>query len=316
MPHPADQPRELRKALIALLIVQVLFGVWPIVGVLVMQHIPARALVGLRILLAGPCLIALGRPWQVRLAPRDIVACAALAVVGIAANQVLFIEGLARSTPLNGSVLGALVPACTVGLSVLLGRERASRRRLLGLAVALAGALFLVGAEQFDMGPQRLHGNLLLVSNTLVYSVYLVLARPLLARHGARVITGWMFAFAMLWIVPWSWPALTAVPWSHLPARVWAEVAWIVATASVLAYLLNAWALRHVSASTVASFVYLQPLITGIAAGGVLHLRPGWQVFVATAVIFAGVALVSHHGPESAHDGDPPAPFVPRGDEA
>ena len=208
-------------------------------------------------------------------------------------NQAIFVEGLARATPLNGAVLGTLTPVYTTALSVLLGREQASRRQWAGLAVAMSGALFLVGAEHFDLGHERLVGNLLVMCSSLAYSLYLVLARPLFARYGALPVTAWAFLLAMPTILPWSWPALQSVAWSVLPGTIWLALAWIVATASLAAYALNAYALRHVPASTVAAFVYLQPLITGVTQGRVLGARPGWQVLVAAGVIFVGVALVT-----------------------
>lgn len=278
----------------ALLAVQVLFGIWPVVGVQVLEHVSPRVLVGVRVAVAAPILFALARPWRTAMPFRDLASFALLGFLGVALNQVLFVEGLHRSTPINAAVLGCLIPAYTVGVAVLLRHERARRRRLVGLAVAMAGALFLVGVEQIDLGRERLVGNLLLTGNTLVYSIYLVLARPLVERYGALTVVGHVFAFAALFTLPYAGPDMLAFDWAALPDVAWAGLAFIVFGATLGAYLLNAYALRLVPASTVAVFVYLQPLITGAAARRVLGQTPGWQVVVAAALIFAGVALVSH----------------------
>lgn len=288
-----QRARQVVQALLALALAQIVFGIWPVIGKLVLPYLPARALVGTRIGLSGPLLFLLTRPWRSAMTRREVLACAGLALLGVVANQALFIEGLARSTPINAAVLGCLIPCYTLLIAVLLRQEALDPRRMLGVGLALLGALWLVGAERLDFGVDRLWGNLALCTNTLLYSLYLVLSRPLVARHGALAVTGWTFGWSALEVLPYSIGALAVIDWPGLPAGVWAGVAYIVLGASVVAYLLNAFALRHVSASTVAVFVYLQPIVTGLAAGTALGLRPGWQVLTAAGLIFAGVAVTA-----------------------
>ena len=292
-PSQQLQARRVVRALVALALAQVVFGIWPVVGKLVLPYLPARALVGTRVCLAGPLLFFATRPWRSAMTRREVLSCAWLSLLGVVANQALFIEGLARSTPINAAVLGCLIPCYTLLIAVVLRQERFDPRRMVGVLLALAGALWLVGAERLDFGVDRLWGNLALCANTLLYSFYLVLSRPLVAKHGALAVTGWTFGWSALEVLPFSLPALLVVDWRALPVGVWGGIAYIVLGASVAAYLLNAYGLRFVSASTVAVFVYLQPLVTGIAAGRVLGLRPGWQVLTAAGLIFCGVAVTA-----------------------
>jgi drug/metabolite transporter (DMT)-like permease len=64
---------------------------------------------------------------------------------------------------------------------------------------------------------------------------------------------------------------------------------------TVGAYYLNAWALERVSPSTVAVYIYLQPLFAFIVAPLLLGAgeRPGLRHAVATLLIFAGVGIVT-----------------------
>lgn len=287
-------------ALTALTVAQVVFGVWPVVGKLVLPYLPPRALVGARIGLAGPLLFLLTRPWRSAMNRREVLFCALLALSGVVVNQALFIWGLSRSTPINAAVLGCLIPCYTLLIAVVIRQEVFDRGRMVGVVLALLGALWLVGAERLDLGPERLWGNLALCTNTLLYSIYLVLSRPLVARHGALAVTGWTFGWSALEVIPLSATALLAIEWQRLPTGVWLGLAYIVLGASVLSYLFNAFALRHVSASTVAVFVYLQPLVTWVAAGQVLGARPGWQVLVAALLIFSGVAVTVWRRPRQA----------------
>jgi drug/metabolite transporter (DMT)-like permease len=281
------------RAAAALVAVQLVLGVWPVIGVLVLRHVPVQVLVGARILLAGPLLLALTRPWRAGMSRREIAQCGGLGVVGVILNQTLFVEGLARSTPVNSAVLGCLIPAWTLLVAAGLGHEKLLRSKALGVAVAMAGALLLVGAERLDLGPERSLGNLLLAANGLMYATYLVLSRPLIARYGARPVVGWAFGLSAPLILPYAGSALLHTAWLQQPPEVWLGLTYIVVGATVIGYLLSGWAMLVLPASTAAAFAYMQPLVTGVAAGGLLGERPGWQVVAATALIFAGVGVLT-----------------------
>lgn len=280
-------------ALIALAAVQLLFGVWPVLGTRVLQHLSPLALVGARIWGAAPLLLLLVRPWRTLSQPREVLQCAGLAALGVAGNQSLFVLGLAHSTPNNSAVMGCLIPAWTLLFALLMRRETASVLRVIGIAVALSGALLLVGLDHVALDGDHLLGNLLLMGNTSLYSAYLVLSRPLVARRGALAVVAWVFAWSALLVLPWSGPAMAATQWSELPASVWLALLVIVLGPSLLSYLLNAWALQTLPASTVAVFVYVQPLVTAAASWWWLGQMPAWQLLPSALLIFSGVALVS-----------------------
>jgi drug/metabolite transporter (DMT)-like permease len=73
---------------------------------------------------------------------------------------------------------------------------------------------------------------------------------------------------------------------------------YIVLVPTVGAYYLNAWALARVAPSTVAVYIYLQPLIAFIVAPLVLGAGESWsaRTWIAAALIFAGVGIVTWRG--------------------
>jgi drug/metabolite transporter (DMT)-like permease len=293
LPRSAIAPPPYRLALASLLAIQLLMGVWPVVGKWVMQSVSVRVLVGVRILVAGPLLWLLARPWRQRLTIKEIAWCGLLGMLGVVGNQTLFSEGLLRASPLNSAVIGCSIPAWTLLFAVVLGHERPTPLRVGGVALALSGALLLVGVDRLDLGPERALGNLMLIGNSALYAAYLVLSRPILTRHGALPVIGWVFGLATPLILPYAWADLAALQWTAVPDTTLAGLAYIVIGPTLLGYALSAYALRAVTASTAAVFVYVQPFITGLVSGRVLGERPSWQTAAAAALIFAGVALVS-----------------------
>lgn len=292
-PAAAPSPPPYRLALASLLLIQLLMAVWPVVGKWVLQSVSVRVLVGVRILVAGPLLWLLARPWRQRMRAREIAACGGLGLLGVVGNQGLFAEGLLRASPLNAAVIGCSIPAWTLLLAVLFGHERPGKGRVAGVALALSGALLLIGVDRLDLGAERALGNLMLVGNSALYAAYLVLSRPLLARHGALPVVGWAFGLSVPVILPYAWADLAALQPASLAPETLAGLGYIVFGPTLLGYALSAYALRAVPASTAAVFVYVQPFVTGVVAGRVLGERPSWQTAAAAALIFAGVALVS-----------------------
>jgi len=74
------------------------------------------------------------------------------------------------------------------------------------------------------------------------------------------------------------------------------RIAYVVLVPTVGAYYLNAWALMRVSPSTVATYIYLQPLIAFGLAPLVLGEKANARTLVACVLIFAGVGVVTKRG--------------------
>ncbi len=274
----------------ALVAVQLLFGLWPVAGAAVLREMSPPALIGVRLCLGAPLLaLAAGLPWRERPSTADLGRLALLAALGISVNQLLFAEGLLRAGPINASLSILLIPPVSLVVGALLGKERPSRARLIGVGIAVLGALVFLRVERLDFGDRRVVGNLMLVGNASVYATYLVLAGPVLARLGTLRTMAWVFVFGALEAAPITLLPMSRVAWTSLPAWAWGSLAFILFGATLATYLLNAFALRRADASMVAVFVYLQPLVATVAAWVVLREVPTPRMLVAGALIVVGV---------------------------
>jgi len=277
---------------VALILVQVFFASLSIVAKRVMVELPPFGLVAIRATSAALLLwglaLARGR-WRM---PRgDIARLAGLAVLGIAANQLLFISGLARTTATMALVLGTTIPVFTAALAIVLGREHARAHTLAGIAVGLIGALIAIAWGR-ELDGRGLVGDLLILLNSLAYAAYLVLGRGILQRHSSLLVTTWVLGFGALMVVPFGvGDALAAAP--HLRAATWVGVAWIVMAATVGTYALNAWALARAPASLVATYIYVQPIVGAALAAVFLGERPGAATIAGGALIAGGIWIVT-----------------------
>ena len=283
---------------LALIAVQAMFATWFIVGKVVLSSISSTGLVAFRVGGAALALTLLQRKLgQLRLIPgRDLALLILCSILGVALNQLLFVKGLSLTTAIDAVLITATIPAFTLVASILLGYDRISWRRSLGIILAAGGVVYLVDPLQADFSARTTVGNLLIVTNSLGYAFYIVLSKDLFKRYGALNVITWVFLFSSIITVPIGIVGLRGTHLNTLNAAVWLRIAYIVLVPTVGAYYLNAWALTRVSPSTVATYIYLQPLIAFGLAPLVLGEKANARTLVACVLIFAGVGVVTKRG--------------------
>lgn len=298
------RPRPL--ALLALFVVNLIYGVNYVVAKGLMPEVIGPS--GFILLRAVGALLLF---WLVRafrperVAMQDALRLVLCAVFGVALNQLMFFQGLMRTSPIHASVIMLATPILVlVGSGVLLG-ERITLRKLNGVALGTAGALGII----FVRAPEGISsplGDLFILINAASFAIYLVMVKPLMKKYTAITIMSWTFLIGALFVLPFGAGELSAVRWSALtPAQIGA-MTFVVVMVTFVAYLLNTWALHHVEASVVGTFIYLQPILAMVIT--VLYARYGesligrsadyvegigWFQWMCTGMIFIGVHLVT-----------------------
>ena len=277
---------------LALASAQAGFALFPILGKLALVTIPPLPLAALRVCAAALLLEGirrLGAGEAIR--PEDRKRVLLYGLLGISFNQVLFILGLSLTTAINTTILTATIPVFTLAAAVLLGREGMTWRAGLGVLLAGAGALLLVNARGFDWASRYFRGNVLLLANSLSYSFYLVLSRPILSRYRVLTVVSGVFRYGAIPIVLFAVPALARFSPSVVTPVSWTCFAGVVVLCTVLPYLLNSWALARTEASRVAFYVFLQPLLAVVLAIGILKESLTAKTAAAGLLILAGLGV-------------------------
>jgi len=284
----------------ALATVQLCFGLFPVIGTLAFAPggLSPLAVGGWRIVAGSLALGILARARhgpRARPHARDIPVFVICAVLGVALNQGLFLIGLSRSTPMNAGLVMSLIPVFTFGIAALVRQERFSLTRAAGIVIALAGVTPLLFAR--GLGGLGAHGlgNLLMVANSICYSCFLVLSKVLTRRYPALVIAAWSYIFSLGAAPFFAYgQVLLPAPWA---TTAWWSLVYILVVPTVIAYLLNMFALARVRASTVAVYVYAQPIIAGLASWWVFGERPTPAMLLGAPALFMGIWLVGRKPP-------------------
>jgi drug/metabolite transporter (DMT)-like permease len=225
--------------------------------------------------------------------PRDLAALLGLALLGVVLNQVLFLEGVKRTTAIHANILITTIPPFTLAVALLLGREKATWPKLAGIMLAGGGAGYLALARGGPADGASLAGDALIALNSLCYAAYLVLSKDLLKRYEPMTVVTYVFLIGALVVAPAGVPALARVDGAELTGRVLLVCAYIVVFPSFLTYLLSIWSLKRTASSLVAMYVYVQPIVTAWLAPLILRERITPRSGIAAVVIFAGLALAT-----------------------
>ncbi|AMM51746.1 transmembrane permease [Rufibacter sp. DG15C] len=221
---------------------------------------------------------------------RRIILCG---FFGIALNQLTFFGGLNLTSPINASLIMTITPIVVLVMSAVLLREKVEAQRIGGILLACAGAFLLIYGKTDAKSQGNTLGDILILVNATSYGIYLVLVKPLMQRYKAITVVSRVFLIGFIGVLPFGLPQIMEPDYASFPMYVWAAIAFMIIGVTIMAYLLNAWALTYASPSLLGVYIYLQPVLAILIAVVLGKDVFTWQKAVFALMIFGGVYLVS-----------------------
>lgn len=279
---------------IALIAVQFMFGSAPVLGKAALVAFPSFAIVGFRVGGAALAFYFLQRlRGSLALARgRDYFYFAAFSFFGVVLNQLFFFKGLQLTTATNTSLLAVMIPVFTFLISAVLGIEKLTWRKVIGIVIAGFGVIYLIDPTKASFSSATTQGDILIILNSLSYAIYVAISKNLISKYGALKSIAWLFLFGSIINVPIGLIYMQTVELDQISLNAWLALAAIVIFPTIMAYFWNAWALARVEPSVVVIYVYLQPLIGFFSAVIFLGEKFSFRPVAAMILIFIGVYLV------------------------
>ncbi len=237
-------------------------------------------------LVIGAMFFAWRRRPPIRLGRREWFRFALMALFGTTLNQLFFIGGLNRTSVSHTGLIVALGPVMVLILSCLLRLEALTFLKTAGMLISFVGVAILTVGKAGKSSGGHWSGDLILLAGTAVFAYYTILVKEVSDRYDALTLNALTYGLGALFIVPFGTAAVLKQPWAGVASAGWWCLGYTVVFGSVIPYLLYAVALSELTASRVAAFSYLQPVIAtafalwllaekltlGVVAGGVLIL--------------------------------------------
>lgn len=295
MPSAPSTPRERTLAYVAWIVVCIVWGTTYLAIRVALESVPVALVGGLRFTAAGLILIAAlrltGQPLP---SPRTwgALALSGFLLLVIGNGAVVWAEQYVASG--LTAVMVAMVAFWNVVVEAMrAGGERPTVRTMSGLAIGFAGIVVLVWPELFTetTGTWFVAGVVALQLACAGWAVgtsftkrHVASPSPFATSAVQMLAAGLMFLAIATVAGEWTQLAFTV--------RSASAILYLVIFGSIVAFSAYVYALKHLPIATVSLYSYVNPLIA-VVLGTVLLSEPfSSRTLVASALVFAGIAVV------------------------
>ena len=232
-----------------------------------------------------------------RVAPKDLLKLLGASLLAIVFNQGCFIFGVGLTSPVDASIITTSMPLLAMVLAAIYLKEPITGKKVLGIAVGATGALLLIlGSHQVSeakaAGNHYIWGDLLVLLAQFSYALYFVLFKNFVNKYSLITIMKWMFTYAFICALPFSYNDLLHTEWKSLQNTEIGALVFIVVGSTFISYVLIVIGQKNLRPTVAGMYNYVQPLVASIVA--VCWGMDTFMKIISVALIFGGVYLVTN----------------------
>jgi drug/metabolite transporter (DMT)-like permease len=210
-----------------------------------------------------------------------------LSALAIPINQFLFLYAIKYTTPSNAALLYATTPAMVLVLSIILGREKAILKRMVGIGIAFVGVLIVIFEKGVDFHSDYTIANVVIFVAVIAWALYTIQGKEMILKYGAfKTSSSTMVLGTILYLPIGAWNTIN-FSYESLNHFHWLGLFYLAVMTSIFAYVLWYYALSRIEATRVTIFMNLQPVLTTLLS--VLLLGQS----ITVAFVIGGVIALS-----------------------
>ena len=291
-----NSKRTLLFSHLALLGANVIYGLnYSIAKILMPDYIKPLGLVALRAIVATSLfwLFSVFFPRE-KVERKDLIYMLSFFMFGVFFNQVFFLLGLNKTTPINASLLMLINPILAIIFGVIILKEKFSGRRLAGVIIGMSGtALLILGRGNFSLSRGSVAGDILILLTAASWALFLVVIKRMTTKYESFTVMKWVFLFGLFPNLTIGFNQLNDVSFSNLPLTIILAFIYVTVFTTFIGYSMNTYGLKFVSPTVVSTYVYLQPLVAVIVSIALGQDTLNTIKIVSAILVFTGVYLVS-----------------------
>ena len=284
-----------RNAYIALIFCNIVWACdYPFYNLVLGKYISPMAMVTASLLIAALfSLVPLMWEKLESVAPQDRAKILGAALLMGVARKLCMMFGLAETSPIDGSIIGTTTPLLVLLLSVVVGVDHFTTKKVVGLALGMMGTLAIILTSNSGVHTQSsVWGNLLIFVSSCVSASYMVLCKRLVGKYRVTTVLRWIYCTSAFFILPFGVDDVLTIDFSAMDTKILLASLFVIFVPTYLPNLLLNYSLRSVAPTASSIYAYIQPVVA-VALSVAMRLdklHPDTLLFA--VVIFAGVALV------------------------
>lgn len=216
---------------------------------------------------------------------------------GICCGSLYFITenyALKMTTTGNVSLLASVSPLFTTLLVGLIYRVRIKFGEILGSVLAFAGVACVIFMHGFSVEIHPL-GDILALSASLSWAIYTIGVKNLIPRYSSLYITRKLFFYGVITALPLmllqSQPFHLHLLFSIENPQYILNLLFLVIMCSIVSYLMWNEAMKVLGSVTANNYIYMQPIVTMIAAYFIFDERITILGYIGCALIIGGLII-------------------------
>jgi drug/metabolite transporter (DMT)-like permease len=237
-----------------------------------------------------PAALLLKARWPAR---RDLPAVAALGFAFFGVFFVLYNIAISYTTAARASLALATLPLHTMVVGALLGIEPLTKRKSIGVGVAVLGVFAALAAGLSSAPAGAWRGELIMTGAVLCMAFYNVWSRPFIRRSSALgfLAVGMGTGAAALILVGSFTGSFAAL--SHFTTPQWIAGLYLGVAGGALAFILWVLALERASPTRVAATMTVNPLAAGLLATQLVGEPITPNLVLGLVAVFAGIWIAT-----------------------
>lgn len=213
-------------------------------------------------------------------------------LIGVA-RKLCMMFGLAQTSPIDGSIISTSTPLIVLFLSVIVGIEQLSKRKVIGLLMGMAGAIaIIVSSNHSSHDSSSTEGNLLILTSACVSAAYMVWFKRLVGKYRITTLLRWIYCSSAIVMLPIGAHDIITTDFAAMDTGIVLASLFVLIVPTYLPNLLLNYSLKFVSPTTTSIYSYIQPVVAIILAIAMGLDKPHIDTLFFAVVIFIGVGLV------------------------
>lgn len=218
-------------------------------------------------------------------------------MLGFFLTQVTFLMAIPDITPMDCSIVSSLSPIYTMFIAAYALKEPITLRKASGVVISFLGIIYLILNSVTGTGSMvqtSWKGILLMILNSLSFSLYLGFFKPVITKYSVITFMKWIFLFATVFSFPLAAREIVTFDYGQLTGTYLSELAFLIVCSTFITYFLIPFGQKRIRPTLVSMYSYVQPIIAILISIWVGMDALSWQKVLAAAMVFGGVILVNY----------------------
>ena len=228
---------------------------------------------------------------------RNLIILTVLAILSITNFSIFIYMALKLSTATNTVLINSMIPIFIVMVSWLGFKERITLRQSIGIAISLAGLIFIIANGNLStlISVRFSKGDLWTICAGISWALYSVLLRKCPIELNSLSFLATLIIIGTLFISPfYIWEMSTGKTMNISQASI-GSIVYVALFASILAYIFWNKAIQIIGANKTGIFIHLMPVFSIILAIIFLDEKLRGYHIKGTILIFSGILLTTTH---------------------